>query len=208
MDLVTKYPNRSVLEDLVNNTAYEALKAEVGKYTIFDLARSANKIATDALAAASAKLKEYPVAITQVNLTNWDWDDSFDQRIKDTMEAQQKVAQAKADADRVEQEQRAKKITAEASAQANIATAQGDKEAALLRAEAKRAEGQGISDYNRLVAQNLETEIKLRQLVIEQTHADADKIEAERWNGIKVSEYLPLTAAGGIVTLPSGTPPR
>ena len=105
MELVKQYPNRGVLEDLVNNTAYEALKAEIGKYTIFDLAKNAGKIASEARNAAATKVKSYPVLITQVNLTNWDWSDDFDAQIKATMNTTQRVAQAKAEADRVEQEQ-------------------------------------------------------------------------------------------------------
>jgi regulator of protease activity HflC (stomatin/prohibitin superfamily) len=195
--LVTKYPSRSTLENLVNNTTYEALKAEIGRYTIFDLAKNAGKIATDAKASASAKVKDYPVIITQINLTNWDWSEDFDAQIKATMNTQQRVAQAKAEADRIEQEQRAKAITAEAGAKATVATAEGNLKAAELNAQAKRAEGQGISDYNRLIAQNLETELKFRQLEI-------DKIRAQKWDGRQVSQYLPLTAAGAIVTLPDG----
>lgn len=193
--LVTKYPSRSTLENLVNNTTLSALKAEIGKYTIFDLAKNAGKIANDAKAIASEGVKDYPVIITQVNLTNWDWDQEFDNRIKATMNAQQQVAQAKAEADKVEQTQRSKGITAEAQAKAAVATAEGDLKSAELHAQAKRAEGQGISDYNRLIAQNLETELKFRQLEI-------DKIRAQKWDGRQVSQYLPLTAAGAIVTLP------
>lgn len=195
-ELVTKYPNRGVLEDLVNNTTYEALKAEIGKFRIFDLATNAGKIAAAAQAAAIAKVKDYPVVITQVNLTNWDWDDAFDAQIKATMASTQQVTKAKADADKVEQEQRALAIKAEAQAKALVAMAQGEKQAAELRADAKKAEGQGIADYNRLIAQNLDTEIRFRTLEIE-------KIKAERWNGAYVPQYVPLTAAGGIVTIPS-----
>ena len=195
-ELVTRYPDRSTLESIVNNTTYEALKAEIGKYRIFDLAKSAGKIATEAKSAAAVKLKDYPVTITQINLTNWDWSDDFDNQIKATMNTQQRVAVAKAEADRVEQEQRAISIKAEAAAKASVATAEGDKQAAILRAEAKRAEGQGIADYNRLIAQNLETELKFRQLEI-------DKIRASKWDGRQVSQYIPLTAAGGIVELPA-----
>jgi membrane protease subunit HflC len=193
--LVNKYPNRNTLENLVNSTTYEALKAEIGNYTIFELAKNAGKIATNAKQAAAAKVKDYPVVITQVNLTNWDWDDAFDTRIKATMNAQQAVAQARAEADRIEQEQRAKAITATAGAKATVATAEGNLKAAELNAQAKRAEGQGISDYNKLIAQNLETELKFRQLEI-------DKIRAQKWDGRQVSQYIPITAAGAVVTLP------
>lgn len=206
IELATKYPDRSKLEALVNNTTYEALKAEIGRYTIFDLAKSAGKIATDAKTAAATKLKDYPVIITQVNLTNWDWDDAFDTRIKATMNAQQAVAQAKAEADKVEQEQRQRVITAEAVAKSQVLTAEatakavvaeatGARDAAILRAEGRKAQGQGENDYNRLIAQNMEIEVKLRQLNI-------DLERAKRWNGVQVSQYIPLTAAGAIITLP------
>lgn len=193
-ELVTKYPNRSVLEDLVNNTVYEALKAEVGKYRIFDLATNAGKIATEAKNAASAKVADFPVVITQVNLTNWDWDDAFDAQIKATMASTQQVTKAKADADKIEQEQRALAIKAEAGAKALVAQAEGEKQAAVLRADAKRAEGQGIADYNAKIAQNLATEIKFRELEI-------DKIREER--RVYVSQYIPLTANGTAVMLPA-----
>jgi regulator of protease activity HflC (stomatin/prohibitin superfamily) len=192
--LVTKYPSRSTLETLVNNTTLAALKSEIGKYTIFDLAKNAARIAADAKTIAAQAVREYPVIITQINLTNWDWDTEFDNRIKATMNAQQAVAQAKAEADKVEQQQRSRAITAEAQAKAAVATAEGDLKAAELHAQAKRAEGQGISDYNKLIAQNLETELKFRQLAI-------DKIRAEKWDGRQVSQYIPLTAAGAIVTI-------
>lgn len=192
--LVTKYPNRTVLENLVNNTTYEALKAEIGKYTIFDLAKNAGKIANDAKSSAITKLKDYPVLVTQVNLTNWDWSDDFDAQIKATMNTTQKVAQAKAEADRVEQEQRAKSIIAEAAARATVATAEGNLKAAELNAQARRAQGAGENDYNKLIAENMHIEVKLRELAI-------DRIRAGRWDGRQVSQYIPLTAAGAVVTL-------
>lgn len=195
-ELVTKYPSRVTMESLVNSTTYAALKAEIGKYTIFELAKNATRIADEAKSAASEAVKGYPVIITQINLTNWDWSEDFDAQIKSTMNTQQRVSQAKAEADRIEQEQRAKAITAEAGAKATVATAEGNLKAAELNAQAKRADGQGISDYNRLIAQNLDTELKFRQLAI-------DKIRAEKWDGRQVSQYIPLTAAGAIITLDS-----
>lgn len=197
MLIVEKYPDTDTLSKIVNNTVYEALKAEIGKYTIFDLAKNATKIANDAKSAATAKLTVYPVIVSQFNLTNWDWSEEFDARINQTIAAQQEVERERANANKEEQIQRQQTIKAEATARSLVATAQGEKQAAELRAEAKRAEGQGISDYNKLIAQNLETEIKFRELEIQ-------KIKAERWNGAYVPEYVPLTAAGGIVNLPAG----
>lgn len=205
--LVKEYPNREKLEELVNNTAYEAIKAEIGKYKIFNLAGSAGKIAADARAAAAQKLKAFPVVITQVNLTNWDWSDDFDAQIKATMNATQQVTKAEAEANRIQQEQRALVIKAEAGRDSAIATAQGQKQAKILsaegdkasaelRADARRAEGAGENDYNKFIAQNMPVEIKLRELNIELKRA-------ERWDGRQVSQYLPLTAGGTIVEIPS-----
>jgi len=196
MDIVNKYPDTDRLTQIVNNTVYEALKAEIGKYTIFELARNAQKIANDTRSAAVTKLAPYPIILTQFNLTNWDWSEEFDKRINDTIAAQQQVAQAKAVADREEQVQRAQAIKAEATAKANVAIAQGDKQSAELRRDAKIAEGDGISKYNAAIAQNRDLELEFRRLEIE-------KLRVERWNGASVSTYLPLNAAGSIVQLPT-----
>jgi hypothetical protein len=48
-----------------------------------------------------------------------------------------------------------------------------------LNADAKALEGEGIRKYNQSIAATLDTEIKLRQLKIDQTKAD-------RWNGQNV----------------------
>ena len=32
---------------------------------------------------------------------------------------------------------------------------------------------------------------------------DIDKVRAELWNGVEVSTYIPLTASGAVVTIPS-----
>jgi hypothetical protein len=106
-----------------------------------------------------------------------------------------------------EQENRRLAIEAEARAKAQIAKAEGDlKEAELnaqariVRANAERdakiAEGEGVRQYNQLIAQNLQTEIRIRELEI-------DLERAKRWNGVEVPTYLPLNPAGGVVTLPA-----
>jgi hypothetical protein len=123
------------------------------------------------------------------------------------MEAAQRVRQAEQQANIAEQENRRLAIEAEARAKAQIAKAEGDlKEAELnaqariVRANAERdakiAEGEGVRQYNQLIAQNLQTEIRIRELEIELERA-------KRWNGVEVPTYLPLNPAGGIVTLPT-----
>jgi regulator of protease activity HflC (stomatin/prohibitin superfamily) len=196
LEVVKGFPDRAALENIINNTAYEALKAEIGKYTIFELARAMPKIAQGSLAGLKEKLQPYPIVLQQFNITNFDWSTEFDKQVNATMAMKQQVEKARAEADRTEQEQRAKAIAAEASAKALVATAEGEKIAAELRAAARRAEGQGIADYNRLVSQNQELEIDLRRL-------DIEKARIEKWDGHYVSTYIPMPANGAIVSLPS-----
>ena len=142
------------------------------------------------------KLQPYPIKVQQFNITNFDWSAEFDKQVNATMAMKQQVEKARAEADRTEQEQRAKAIQAEASAKALVAMAEGEKKAAELRAAARRAEGQGIADYNQLVSQNQALEIELRKLEIE-------KARIEKWDGRYVSTYIPMPANGAIVSLPS-----
>ncbi|MDR2370919.1 MAG: hypothetical protein LBD71_05525, partial [Treponema sp.] len=146
------------------------------------------------------------VKITQLNISNFDWSPDFDKQINATMEAAQRVRQAEQQANIAEQENRRLAIEAEAKAKAQIAKAEGDLKEAELNAqarvvranaerEAKIAEGEGVRQYNQLIAQNLQTEIRLRELEIELERA-------RNWNGVEVSTYLPLNPAGGVITLP------
>ena len=57
-------------------------------------------------------------------------------------------------------------------------------------------EADALAYYNAKVAQNYQVEIRLKELEIQLERA-------KRWDGRQVPEYVPLTAAGGIVNLPS-----
>lgn len=83
---------------------------------------------------------------------------------------------------------------ASAKLEAEKLNAEAIKVKAQAEADAKRLEGEGIAAYNKLIAKNQELEIRLKELEIE-------KIKAERWDGREVANYIPLTAAGGIVNL-------
>lgn len=93
-------------------------------------------------------------------------------------------------------EQEAQKQVKEAEAQktAMITVAEGEKESAKLKAEAKALEGEGIRKYNESIQKNMELEVKIRQLEI-------DRIKAERWDGQNVPNnvYSPIPlSTGGI----------
>lgn len=93
-------------------------------------------------------------------------------------------------------QQEAQKIVkqAEAEREALVQKATGERDAALLRAEAKQAEGDGIRKYNEAIAKNMAQEVEFRKLAIEQT-------KAERWNGQQVStnNYGPIPVQTGSI---------
>jgi regulator of protease activity HflC (stomatin/prohibitin superfamily) len=195
-DVATKFPGKS-LEQLISSQANSSAKTIIGRYTIFDLAANQEKIGSEIKAIMVSQLNNYPIILTQLNISNFDWS---------KMEAAQKVRQAEQNANIAEQDQRKLAIEAEAQARAKIASAEGelrkaelDAQALLVKANAERdariAQGEGVNRYNQLIAQNLQTEIRLKELEIELE-------KAKRWDGRQVPTYVPLNPAGGIVALP------
>jgi regulator of protease activity HflC (stomatin/prohibitin superfamily) len=204
-DAATKYDDKAI-ENLLASSANSSIKSVIGRYTIFDLAANQEIIGGAVQQLVKTQVTSYPVEITQLNISNFDWSSEFDQQIQATMNAAQQVKQAEQKANIAEQENRRLSIEAEAQAKASIAQAEGrlrtaelDAQAAKAKAEGERdaniARGEGVQRYNSLVAQNLSIEIRLKELEIE-------RIRAERWNGKQVPDYIPLNPTGGLVTLP------
>jgi regulator of protease activity HflC (stomatin/prohibitin superfamily) len=201
-----EFPSESDLKSIIARNVTQAVKTTIGNYSIYDIAMNQAKIANEIELALKRTVVTYPVDVLQSTVENFNWSPEFDRRINATMEATQQVKEAEQRALIAEQENRRLGIEAEAKARAEIAAAEGRKRTAELDAEAllakangeraaKIAEGEGINRYNQLIAQNLSIEIRLRELSIAQT-------EAERWNGVRVPSYIPLTPNGGVVTLP------
>jgi regulator of protease activity HflC (stomatin/prohibitin superfamily) len=204
--IAARYSEKSI-ENILASEVNSAIKTIIGTYTIFDLAANQSVIGDKVYQLIQSHVKDRPVEITQLNISNFDWSPDFDKQINATMEAAQRVRQAEQQANIAEQENRRLAIEAEAKAKAQVAKAEGDlreaelnAQARIVRANAERdakiAEGEGVRQYNQLIAQNLQTEIRIRELEIELERA-------KRWNGVEVPTYLPLNPAGGIVTLPA-----
>lgn len=195
MDAVKKY-NEPILENAITKSLVASVKESVGKYSIYDLIENQDKITGDVQSSLSAKLAEYPVIVTQLTISNWDWSDDFDKNIKETMNRTQQVRQAEQDLKLTETNAQKQVAEAEAAKKAAEQTAEAELIKAQKAAEAKRVEADALAYYNAKVAQNYQVEIKLKELEIELE-------KAKRWDGREVPEYVPLTAAGGIVTLPT-----
>ena len=195
MDAVRKY-SESILENAITRSLVSSVKEAVGKYSIYELVESQDKITSDVEANIKQKLAEYPIEVTQLTISNWDWSEDFDKQIKETMNRTQQVRQAEQDLKLAETNAQKQVAEAEAAKKAAEQTAEGELIKAKKAAEAKRAEADALAYYNEKVAQNYQVEIKLKELEIELE-------KAKKWDGRQVPEYVPLTAAGGIVTLPA-----
>jgi len=117
MDIVTRYYNDNIIQSAMKDNVKASLKETTGKYSIYELVEQQNKITNEVADAMLARMADYPIAISQTTITNWDWSDDFDRQIKETANRTQQVRQA-------EQE-------------ANIAAAQAQK--LVKEAEAKKS---------------------------------------------------------------------
>lgn len=194
-DLVSVYKDygESTIKSVISTTLKESFKGVSGNYTIFELAMNQDEIRNKVFVQMTEKMAKYPVTITEFKTTNYDWSDEFDKQIAETMNRSQQVKQK--EQEKLMAEQEAQKGVVQATAQKEIAitTAEGQKEAARLGAEAKALEGEGIRKYNESVVKNWDIELKKLQLQIEMT-------KAEKWNG----QYVPTNNYGPI-PLETGT---
>lgn len=175
------------LRTIIQKSVSESFKVQVGKYDIFVLPMSQDSIRIKTLYQVRSMLVDYPVNLTELKITNYDWSDDFDAQIKETMNRSQQVKQKEQELLITEQEAQKKVKEAEADKTAIITKAEGEKAAAILMAEAKAAEGEGIRKYNESISRTIEIQLKLRQLDIEEKRVD-------KWNG----EYVPNNHYGPI----------
>jgi regulator of protease activity HflC (stomatin/prohibitin superfamily) len=164
------------LKAIITTSLQESFKAEIGNYTIFDISVNQDKIRGNVYASLKLKMANYPVEISELKITNYDWSDDFDKQIKETMNLTQQVKQKEQEKNMAEQEAQKGVVQAQAQKTIAITTAEGEKAAAQLMADAKALEGEGIRKYNQSINANLEQEIRFRTLLIEQTKAD-------KWDG-------------------------
>lgn len=193
MDIATRYGD-SVIESAMKSNIIASVKEVVGGYSIYELVEKQPDVTNKVSEAILARMSDYPIAISQTTITNWDWSDDFDKQIKETANRTQQVKQAEqeaniaaANAQKLVKEAEAKKQAIQLEAEASLIKAQNE-------AKAKQAEADGIAYYNSKVAQNMSVQQQ-------QWKHEEQMAYYEKWNGILVPQYVPLTAAGGIVNL-------
>jgi regulator of protease activity HflC (stomatin/prohibitin superfamily) len=203
---MAKNYSEDALRNIIVQNSESAVKAIIGSYDIFEVAKTQIEVSSKVHAMLEQYLKQYPVILTDMKLTNYDWSDEFDKQIALTMEKAQQVKQkdqelqitqleAQKKVKEAEAEKTALITKAEGEKQATITAAEAEKQAAILGADAKAAEGEGIRKYNQSLAATLEIQLQLRKLDIEMTRV-------QKWNGQYVpnNRYgpIPVDTKGGI----------
>lgn len=188
-DIVTLYANGSVIESAMRDNVKASLKETTGKYSIYDLVAQQNEITAEVASAMLTRMSNYPIAINQTTITNWDWSEDFDKQIKETANRTQQVRQAEqeaniaaAQAQKLVKEAEAKKQAAELDAQAAVAKAEGEAKAKKIKADADAYEARQIAANQQAYQKQWDYEIQLER--------------AKRWNGKEVSDqsiYVPNT---------------
>ena len=166
-DIVTLYANDSVIESAMKDNVKASLKETTGKYSIYDLVAHQNEITSEVANAMLTRMSNYPIAINQTTITNWDWSEDFDRQIKETANRTQQVKQAEqeaniaaAQAQKLVKEAEAKKQAAELDAKAEIARANGIAEAKKIKADAQAYENQKIAQNLDVMRAQWDYEIK------------------------------------------------
>ena len=170
------------ISEIVEKTIEEAFKKVIGTYTIFDIASKQQEIISKLGVFIVSECEKYPIDVTDIKVTNFDWSDQFDKQIEETMKRAQQVKQAEQELLITEQQANKQVKQAEAKKQALITEAEGEYASTKIRAEAKVLEGEGIRKYNESIAKTLNVQIQLKKL-------DIMEIEKTRWDGHYVPKY-------------------
>lgn len=177
---------------IIAATCIENYKKVAGTYTIFEVAGNQEKIRNQVAEMTKANMATYPMKITEVKITNYDWSDAFEKQIEETMSRAQQVKQKEQELLITEQEAQKEVKQSNAKKTSMITLAEGRKESARLDADAKALEGEGIRKYNESIRLNMAQEIEFRRLGIE-------KIKAEKWDGayVPTNNYGPIPLQTG-----------
>jgi len=191
-DIVTLYANGSVIESAMRDNVKASLKETTGKYSIYDLVAQQNEITAEVANTMLTRMANYPIAISQTTITNWDWSDDFDRQIKETANRTQQVKQAEqeaniaaAQAQKKVKEAEANKQAAELDAQASVAKAEGEAQAKKIRADADAYEARQIAANQQAYQKQWDYEIALEK--------------AKRWNGKEVPDAAYIVPSTGAV---------
>ena len=182
VDIVKRYTDYQIQAAMKDNVK-ASLKGTVGGYSIYDLVEKQNEVTNRVATAVLDRMSDYPVTISQTTITNWDWSEDFDRQIKETANRAQEVKKAEQDLK-----------LAETNAQKQVKVAEANLQAEKLNAEAERVKADATAYANAKMAQNLNVELKLKELEIE-------KLRVEKWDGhyVPTNNYGPIPVQSGSI---------
>ena len=193
------------LQTIVSSVGKNAIKTVIGKYDVYRLAEKQAVINEEIRALMTSGLSTYPVILTDVKLTNFDWSPAFSAQIEETMKITQQVkiaeqqrqiksVEAETQVIEAEAQKKAALLKAEAEYEQTLKLAEAEKEKVRLEAEAKVLEGEALKAYNAAIKDNLEIELELRILEVELT-------KAQKWNGqyVPTNNYGPIPVSTGSI---------
>lgn len=182
VDIVKRYTDTQIQSAMKDNVK-ASLKETVGGYSIYDLVEKQNEVTTKVAAAVLDRMTDYPITISQTTITNWDWSDDFDRQIKETANRAQEVKKAEQDLK-----------LAETNAQKQVKVAEANLQAEKLNAEAERVKADATAYANAKMAQNLNVEIKLKEL-------ENERLRIEKWDGhyVPTNNYGPIPVQSGSI---------
>lgn len=226
LDIVNGYQDYTI-KSLVRDNTLGAIKEVIGKYSIYDIVEKQEEVTEKVKSSLIERLSNYPVVISSLTINNWDWSAEFDAQIANTMamaqqvkvaqqelevtkqQSQKQVAEANAAKEKAEIEAQMRVVVAEQEALAKEKQAQGQANAAKVTADAEAYKAKVAADaeaYAKEVQGKAEaayySELSKYADIIETLRKlDIESERAERWDGKEISQYIPLTAAGGVVTI-------
>jgi regulator of protease activity HflC (stomatin/prohibitin superfamily) len=170
-----KFSHTGNLSSYVQTGIMETFKAVTAQYTAPDLIAKRSKVSNDIRSLLAEKLAVYGAQVITIDMKNFSFQDSYMTAINDKVTQEQKKLAADNKLKTVESEQKQKVAVAEAEASAVKAKADGDAYAVLANAKA-------AADALRL--QN--AAIRESKDILELKRIEVARIEAERWNGVRV----------------------
>ena len=184
LDIVKHYHDGDV-DRLVKNAFINSVKATIGRYSINELVPNTSEIINQVKSDMEHTLADNdpPVDITQLTLDNWDWPESYNARVQQTMETAQQVKIAEQELAIANQNSQKQVVEAQAKLEAERLNAEAVKVAAEAEAEAMRTKNAAIQATLAIQRETWAHEEKMREL--------------EKWNGVK-----PGAVATELITTP------
>ena len=183
-EVFEKYSHDGDLSSYVDTATHEIFKAVTARYVAPDLIGKRTNVSNDILSALQAKLDKYGAQVINIDMTNFNFQDSYMHAINAKVEQEQLRLVAENELATVQMKQKQKVAVAEAEAKAVMAKADGEKYKTI-------AEAQGEAESTRLNAEAQARDIHVRSqelreagaLYVDYRRVLVDQSKADKWDG-------------------------